>query len=73
MFSIGDVGDKMYVVIDGQVDLLIDGKFVETVEAPGAIGEMALIKDLPREATAIVKSDAKLVGGDRSYFAFLEQ
>ncbi len=73
VFRVGDTGDRMYAVIDGAVDLIIHGKVVETVEAGGVLGEMALIEDLPRVATAIVKSDAKLVGVDRKRFTFLVQ
>jgi len=73
VFSVGEAGDKMYAVIDGAVDLIIHGKLVETVEAGGVLGEMALIEDLPRVATAIVRSDAKLVAVDRKRFTFLVQ
>lgn len=73
IFSAGEPGDKMYAVIAGSVDLIIHGKTVETVEAGGVLGEMALIEDKPRVATAIVKADAKLVGVDRKRFTFLVQ
>jgi CRP-like cAMP-binding protein len=63
----------MYVVIDGQVELIIHGKVMETVETGGFFGEMALFQELPRVTTALVKSDATLVSVDRRRFAFLEQ
>jgi len=43
LFAQGDQGDLMYVVVEGQVDVLIDGKPVEKVGPGGIIGEMALI------------------------------
>jgi CRP/FNR family cyclic AMP-dependent transcriptional regulator len=73
IFRAGDPGDKMYAVIDGSVDIIIHDKTVETVEAGGVLGEMALIEDKPRVATAVVKTDAKLVGVDRKRFTFLVQ
>ena len=73
VFSIGDVADEMYVVIDGKVELIIHSKVTETVEAGGLFGETAMFEDLPRVATALVKSDATLVSVDRRRFALLEQ
>jgi CRP/FNR family transcriptional regulator, cyclic AMP receptor protein len=73
VFSIGDLADKMYVVINGQVELIIHGKVTETVETGGLFGEMAMFEDLLRVTTALVKSDATLVSVDRRRFAFLEQ
>ena len=63
----------MFAVLDGAVDLIVSGKTVETVEAGGVFGEMALVDDRPRIASAIVKSDAKLVRIDRKRFLFLVQ
>ncbi len=73
VFSEGDKGDEMFAVIDGQVDIVIRGKVVETMEAGGVFGEMALVEELPRTAAAIVKSDAKLVRIDKKRFMFLVQ
>ena len=56
VFAQGDAGDSMYVVIEGEVSVLIDGKVVETVRAGGVVGEMALIDSQPRSATAISRT-----------------
>ena len=71
VFRAGERGDLMFGVIEGAVDLVIRGKVVETVEKGGVFGEMALVEDRPRVATAIVKSDAKLALINRSRFVFL--
>ncbi len=73
VFREGDSGEHMFAVLDGAVDLIVSGKTVETVEAGGVFGEMALVDDRPRIASAIVKSDAKLVRIDRKRFLFLVQ
>ena len=73
IFRAGDSADRMYAVIDGQVDIVINGQLVETVEAGGVFGEMALIEDRPRVATATVTAEAKLVSIDRKRFLFLVQ
>ena len=73
VFRAGDAADRMYAVIEGQVDIVINGQLVETVEAGGVFGEMALIEDRPRVATATVSAQAKLVSIDRKRFLFLVQ
>jgi CRP/FNR family cyclic AMP-dependent transcriptional regulator len=73
LFQAGDPGHEMFVVIEGTVDLLVHDKVVETVETGGAFGEMALVEKLPRVATAVVTSDAKVVRIDERRFLFLVQ
>lgn len=73
VFRAGDKGDCMFAVIQGAVGIIIAGKAVETVEAGGIFGEMALVEDKPRVASAEVRSDAKLVRIDRRRFSFLVQ
>lgn len=73
VFRAGEHGDHMFAVIKGAVDITINGKLVETVEAGGVFGEMALVEDQPRIATADVKADAELVRIDRKRFLFLVQ
>ena len=63
----------MFAVIDGSVEIIIKGKVVEKIEAGGVFGEMALIESRPRVATALVKTDAKLVPVDHRRFEFLVQ
>ncbi len=63
----------MYAVLDGKVDIVIHDQVVETVEAGGVFGEMALIEEKARNATALVKADVKLVSIDRRRFLFLVQ
>jgi len=61
IFAQGDVGDLMYVVVEGQAQIVIDGKVMETVGSGGILGEMALIDDAPRSATAVAKTQCVLV------------
>jgi len=73
IFREGDPGAHMYAVIDGSVDIIIRGKTVETVGPGGVFGEMALVEDRARIATAQVKTPAKIVQIDRKRFEFLVQ
>jgi CRP-like cAMP-binding protein len=73
LFKEGEKGDKMYVLLDGEVDIFL-GDFVFETAGPGALlGEMALIDDTPRTAHAAAKSPARLAEIDRRRFHFLVQ
>jgi CRP-like cAMP-binding protein len=63
----------MYAVVEGQVDIFVNGKLVETVEAGGIFGEMALIDAESRTATAVARTDTKVVPVDERRFLFLIQ
>ena len=73
IFSAGDERDFMYAVLEGEVDIIVNGRVVETVGSGGIFGEMALIGKDQRTATAIARSDAKLVAVDERRFLFLVQ
>jgi CRP-like cAMP-binding protein len=55
------------------VDIFVNGKLVETVEAGGIFGEMALIDAESRTATAVARTDTKVVPVDERRFLFLIQ
>jgi len=73
VFHEGEAGQQMFAVLDGSVDIIIHGQVVETIGAGGVFGEMALIEDRPRIASARVKTDAQIVAIDRKRFMFLVQ
>ena len=57
----GDIGDRFYVVAQGQVEILRDGEVVNLVEAGGYFGEIALLRDVPRQASATARTDCELL------------
>ncbi len=73
IFQQGGVADHMYAIIEGEVEISIDGKLLDTTGAGGIVGEMALIESSPRRATAIAKTECKLVEIDEKRFNFLVQ
>ena len=73
VFNEGDAGDKMYAVITGTVDIVKGGKVIDSAGADSIIGEMALIDQSPRSATAIARTACKLVPVDQKRFTFLVQ
>ena len=73
LFREGDKGDKMYVLLEGEIDISL-GDLVLEAAGPGAlIGEMALIDDTPRTANAVAKTACRLAQIDRRRFHFLVQ
>ena len=73
IFKQGEVGDVMYIVQEGEVDILLHDKVIETVEVGGILGELALIDNRPRAASAIARTDCKVVPIDESRFAYMVQ
>lgn len=71
IFREGDKGDCMYVVKEGEVELHVHGKVVEVVGVDGFFGEMALIEDEPRTATAVAKTNAVLIPINARRFEFM--
>jgi CRP/FNR family cyclic AMP-dependent transcriptional regulator len=73
VFEQGDTGTAMYVVAEGEVEILSGPIVLETARPGSVIGEMALIDHAPRSATAVAKTDCKLVAVDERRFEFLVQ
>lgn len=71
IFREGDPGDQLYIVAEGQVDIMTDGQLLETVNPGGILGEMALIDDKPRSATAVARTDCVLTPIGRRHFLTL--
>lgn len=68
IFEEGGPGDVMYIVQEGEVNIMIHGQLIETVGAGGIVGEMGLIDSTARSGTAIAKTDCKLVPLDETRF-----
>lgn len=73
IFNEGDEGGQMYVIIDGEVEIvkrtsLETSKTLTTLKKGDIFGEMALIDAMPRSATAIAKKNGKLLVMDESLF-----
>lgn len=74
IFSQGETGDLMYGIVTGEINMLVDGKLVETIKTGDVFGEGALIHpDHLRYSTAIAKTDCDLVFLDKERFLFTVQ
>jgi NADH dehydrogenase len=73
IFRQGDRGDRLYIIVDGQVEIVRQepgkGEQVLGHLGPGdCFGEMALVQDHPRMATARTVTSVNLLSVDRQAF-----
>ena len=68
-----DMGAEMYFILDGEVELSIGGKVVETLGPGEPFGEMALIDQAPRVATATARTRCTLAVIPEKRFLFMVQ
>jgi CRP/FNR family cyclic AMP-dependent transcriptional regulator len=71
IFKEGTVGDLMYVVLDGELEVSAGGRLVEVAKPGDVIGEMALIDTKARSATVVAKTDCRLVPINEKRFLVL--
>lgn len=73
VFKEGDFSDAMYVVLEGEVELYMGGKWVETLGPREIVCEMALIDSAPRVATGVARTPCKLAPVPQRRFLFMVQ
>jgi MFS family permease len=64
----GEPGDRFYIVADGEVEVVADGRVVRVTEAGGYFGEISLLRDVPRTATVRAKGTVELRALEREDF-----
>ncbi|MBF2099039.1 MAG: cyclic nucleotide-binding domain-containing protein [Gloeomargaritaceae cyanobacterium C42_A2020_066] len=73
IFTAGDPSDRAFVVVEGEVELTLGDSVLTTVGPGGLIGEMSLIEQTHRSATATTKTDVKVVPITQKRFMYLVQ
>ncbi len=71
IFLEGEHGKLMYAVREGEVNIIYNDHIIETVGANSFFGEMALVDEAPRSASAVAKTDCLVVPVDHDRFVFL--
>jgi CRP/FNR family cyclic AMP-dependent transcriptional regulator len=71
IFAEGQKRDSMYVIQSGEVELKVNDKTVEIVGPDGFFGEMALVDQATRSATAIANTDCTVIQINEKNFLFM--
>jgi CRP-like cAMP-binding protein len=71
IFRQGDPAQELFIIQSGEVEIRLGNRVLETLPQFSIFGEMALIDNAPRSATAIAASDVKLVSVSEKQFLFL--
>ena len=73
LFQAGDDPDGMFILLEGELDVVVAGKVVEHSVRGAILGELALIDPSPRGATVTASTPAALAKLDASRFQRLIQ
>jgi CRP-like cAMP-binding protein len=63
-----DTGNTFYVILDGQVSVLRNGRRIARLGTGEAFGELALLSDAPRAATVVADTDVTTMCLSRTAF-----
>ena len=64
----GDVGTRFWVIVAGEATVDQGGLAIATLGPGDSFGELALIRDIPRTASVIARTDVDLFALDRAAF-----
>ena len=67
LFEAGDHGDRFYVLHEGTLEIEFPGE-TKVEEAPAYVGEIALLRDVPRTATVRARTTSALWALERDDF-----
>lgn len=73
IFRQGDVGDRLYIILRGMVDVLRDGTYLTALQRGEHFGEMTLVDNGPHSATVRAATDCDLLTIERADFYHLLQ
>jgi hypothetical protein len=68
VFAEGDPGDRLYVIVEGQADVVYAGSTRSSLKAKDCFGEMALLDQGPRSASVRAGTDLELLAIARDDF-----
>jgi CRP/FNR family transcriptional regulator, cyclic AMP receptor protein len=71
IFKEGDEADQLFAIKSGEIAIQLGNRTLAELPANSIFGEMALIDDAPRSATAVAKTDVELVAISEKQFLFL--
>jgi len=69
IFSQGELGNAFYLVVSGEVRIVVESTEVAKLGTGQVFGEMAILEEVPRNATAIASGNTLLFSISRSVLA----
>jgi CRP-like cAMP-binding protein len=73
IFREGERGDSMYVLLEGEVEIRVKDRVIDTTKAGGIFGEMALVDGSPRSASVVARTACKVVPVNERQFNYMVQ
>lgn len=64
----GDPGDRFYLVVEGNLEVTVDGRSLAEIGPGGYFGEIALLRNVPRTATVSALTPIRLLALEREQF-----
>lgn len=68
IYSQGDPGDALYVIVEGEVEAIRNGKHVMSMQAKETFGDVSLLDGAPRPTDAVALRDTRVLVIDRRDF-----
>ncbi len=65
IFAMGEPGEVMYLVLQGEIEIRVGDRVFDTARAGDTFGEMAVLDDTVRSASAIAASDCRIAVIDK--------
>jgi CRP-like cAMP-binding protein len=73
LFEQGQPGNQMYVVLEGSIEVMVNGRPVEKAGPGDLVGEMALIDSRGRSATAVATMQSRVAPVSQDRFLYMVQ
>lgn len=73
VFREGEAADSMFIVLEGELEIRVKDRVIDTTGPGGIVGEMVLIDSSPRIATCVAKTACRLVPVNERQFNFMVQ
>ncbi len=74
VFTEGEMGDALFVIVRGRVTILHNGMALATLGPGEAFGEMAVLDEVPRSATAVTEEETEVLAiGSEEFYEMLHE